>query len=170
VPDVAADRRRCRAAGGLAATVVSVVDGAGDPAPDPSGSSAEVQRAAVLIAGERAGRAVTGEPPRGFRVQPDAVGRGDPVGGLVVVAGELLAGGVQHELVTLPLAHGGGVTLAVEEAGGDLDKRVDRTRRTGRHRRFRGSVVSSGRRRFRPVFDTSNAESIELLTPRRTTT
>jgi hypothetical protein len=169
VPDVVGDRGWGGAAGGLALAVVAVVDGAGDPAPDPSGSSAEVQRAAVLVAGEGAGRAVTGEPPGGFRVQPDAVA-GDPVGGLVVVAGELLAGGVQHELVTLPLAHGGGVTLAVEEAGGDLDKRVDRTRRTGRHRRFRGSVVSSGRRRFRPVFDTSNAESIELLTPRRTTT
>jgi hypothetical protein len=40
----------------------------------------------------------------GFRVQPDAGVRADPVGSVVVVACELLGGGAQHELVALPLA------------------------------------------------------------------
>jgi hypothetical protein len=116
----------------LAAAVVAVADGAGGSAADPSGSPAEVQRVAVLVGGEGTGRAVTGEPSGGLGVQPDpGVGR-DPVGGVVVVAGELPGGGVQDELVAVPLVRRCGCPPTVEVAGRDVDEGIGRPLRIAR--------------------------------------
>jgi hypothetical protein len=84
--------------------MVSVLEGAGESASDAPAASAEVQWVAVFVGSQGAGRAVAGESSYGFRVQPDAAVRGEPVGSVVVVACELLGGGVQHEFVALPLA------------------------------------------------------------------
>src|SRR3954470_24302205 len=70
VPDVMDLRRRRGAPRRSAAAAVAGMDGAAEPAADPSGLAAEVQRSAVDGLDQLAGRAVAAQPAPGRRVDP----------------------------------------------------------------------------------------------------
>jgi len=109
VPQMMDHSGRLGAARDPAAAVVAKVDRAAEPAADPPGASPQVQQLSVGAAGGDAGRAVTGQPAGGGRVQP-VVPEHDPVRPVVasdVGLGECVGCRVQDELEPVGLGRGG---------------------------------------------------------------